>query len=648
MSNTVMLVSRWAVILVVLSFVNPVIAIAVSYAGFAHQTLGNATLTVFASRLTVDSFSATPMGTGVRVDTLFAEGMASGLGVDPSSFPLGARLTATASGPVNGVGVEAARLEIERTINGYALTPSFPGLGGVSYRIELYLGDDRVHAASDRSGSAGTIAWLGTIAPELLVHRGGALALTGFPDVPAGGGFRLPGGDLVDADRVVFLAEGAVADADYVEALELTVDSLASFFIVGHDLVHFQARHRALGSLLVPSDGALRVEALPTGAGQARGGVDPMGVEIELGDSQGWWLAADGLSPADLPTGAWLHAQTFGTVGDVPDQLAVSTRLEDRGAILEASFDFAPLVPDHGEARYTVEILLDGEMVVAQSGVLGPAAQFSTAPAVLDPWLPSRFPPDPFPPGQLPEHGGRPLLSLLFEAAVPITLAGHSPTIVGNEIRAYPDFDPRPVSRATRLTILTNGLTAFALHEETFIKNQKIFAGLAANLDGWLMTCTDALRPASLAKTFVCLVNRGQQPEPGIEVCAATPKGLTQIGGLNMTMQQNQTWSSGSLSVPARGHCPVGLEGTVALPPYDHLESEFTIKRGGISTQLRLLNLVLPGSGFLPPHPGIPAECLMVCTQPSAHLCKEPPPSREVFADGFESGDTSAWSASTP
>ena len=648
--------SRWVrrLVRLFLFVVVPAPVSAALHAGFLHQAVGNASLTLDHHGLVVASLPSAGVGAGVRVRTGSAEGVASRLGIDSRQFPLGTRLTATARGIVGGASVEAARLEVERTEGGYVLAPAFPGLGAVSYRLELYLGDDQAHAAGGLTGVAGSVVWPGTLGPELAVHRGGALVLTGFPDQASGGGFRLPGGAVVDADSAVFLAETAVADADHLDALELTVDRPASFILNGHDLVFWRARHRAIGSLLVPASGSLRVEAPhhethAHGGPLARGDGAPIGVEIELGDSQGWWLVTDGLSPEDLPTGAWLAAQTFGTVDGVADRQVVSTRLEVEGSMLEASFDFTPLLPAPGDALYTVEILLDGEVMASQSGVglRGSSVRFATAPSVLDPWLPSGFPPDPFPPGQLPEYGGRPLLSLLFEEPVPISLSGGSPNLSGDEIRAYPDFEPRPVGSASRLTVLTSGVPAIAFRDATFMKAQKIHAGLDVDLDGWLVSCSDAVAPASQVKTFVCLANDTGQSVRNIEVTAAVPKGLLSVGRFNLSVQQGQNWRSGPLLVPARAHCPVGFEGRVGLQPSDYLESEFTIERSGVSTRLRLLNFVLPTSGFLPPHPAIPTDCLAICHGTPAHLCPEPPPAG-IFADGFESGDTSAWSTILP
>ncbi|MCH9646809.1 MAG: hypothetical protein K0U98_01145 [Deltaproteobacteria bacterium] len=625
----------------------------VPFEGFNHTPLGSAQLVLVGDRLEVSNFGGA--GTdGVRVETLAAEGMASRLGIDTIDILRTAKLTAAAVGLVDGTEVTAMELEIEfePTTGQFKLTPDFSALGASTYSFELYLGDTQVGCMKKLSVPAGSFLWPANLEPELFVHRGGALGLYGFPDKGAGGGFRLPDGTIVDADSAVFVAEDATSDADFFSALELTATGVNSFYLAQHDVVMWNNRHRALEGFLVPASDSLTLQGLPPTAGPGLGSTATL--EVELGEALSWFVGIEDLSPLELLDGATLEARTFGTVDGEVDQDALATRIEFTGSEFQASFDFSPLSTLVDPVPYLVPIgleIFNGEVSQGTwTNLENPVATFAEAPAILDPVIPSSFPPDPFPGDEPLANGDLPLVELTFDSPVAISIPGRSSPFTGDRIFAWPDFDPKAVTSAARFRIQTTGIPAVSFASEVVGHYEKAAAVLANQVEGWIINCQDELEPKEKVKSYLCLVNDSPTIDlRGVYVTGDPMGDLRGVAGIDLADQQDGTYrNTDPITLFARSHCTVGLQGEVAVKSGEFVIMDYLIEVGPNRSQVRDVDQVVAGSQVPPQHGFFPPDCLHPCAPiPIVHQCptEQLPELEAIFADGFESGDASAWTA---
>lgn len=385
--------------------------------GFAAEARG---------QMTLDGLPLTPIGAanlqrgpnGVTVDSLvsgegvgIATGLAAGLTVDVDlgGMALGAQLAFESTG-ASGSSSVLSGLGIERTVDGLGVTPSFGAGLAATYRLALYRDEQVVRVFDHLSGPAGTVVYGVDADPRIHIHSV-AMALEGFDSTA---GFMLSDGSAVQANRAVFLLEGAGFEGPPVSSVTAVVDGLSSFVLHSLALNLDGWTYRGVGDVVMtPNDTSVVV------SNAGAGGND--GMLIDLDRARAWSMDLRAIDPTSSPTGAWLSVVTLGDSSGIEEPV-LETWLEDRGTEWSVSFDF----PVFASSTYTVEALLDGVVVDVRSLDSDDAARFQASGITLETTLGS--------PGD-PEVTA----ALHFGSPVTVTLRGSTPTLADG-LRAVPDL----------------------------------------------------------------------------------------------------------------------------------------------------------------------------------------------------------------
>ncbi|MEM9597187.1 MAG: hypothetical protein AAGD06_23165, partial [Acidobacteriota bacterium] len=385
----------------------------------------------------------------------------------------------------------------------------------------------------------------------------------------------------------------------HLSAVELTALGLPRIQIRGQSFVLDCCSHRGTG----------QVQISPSGTGLELGNLSSRtedGLDVDLGAAESSSIFVSGLDPLLSPGGTALNVKVSGSIGGVDRQPVADVRVEDVGIEMTAAFEFYS-----AGGTYSVEVLEDGEVVGAISGISnGPAASFvADALTYVQELDPTRSP----------------VTRLELPLGTRVTLGDLGP-FFGDSLRAYPDSEASSqVDHLDALDLTADHPLGLTVSDPAIT----LFQRLNAPLEG---------------------------PQVSLELCREEcPEGHCFTAYLcfeDFNGDQNFTVTSPSNSVtgfyttspdPVRidGKCHVAVRGGFAGKPNSPLDVKVTLGTLPAIILQAAVNIL-----------SLTPLNLLSCEEP----CANDPNDRSVLCDAdpwiyganFESGDMCGWSKRGP
>jgi len=336
--------------------------------GVRHTPLGNAKLDFARNQLFVSNIGASG-NDGVLVEA----GKAGFLittpeGFNADSLPTGATINALARGQVNGIpGQDIGVLRVTDVGNEAEFFCDFSAVGATSATVQVF---NKGALVASRSGVVGPFARVrGPIICDpwdpVWPMLGRIWAIIDFPSRPLL--ITITGGQPVEGDRLVVIAEGTNARIENVTEVAFTAKNIASFTLVDQAVGALHLPHRALGQT--------RLTGLNDGEGLLAsnlGASGEDGVSVQLDAVRNFDM---GLQPLALDkSGAALKISATGTFGGRPNIALGNAELRNNNGVLQAFADFSAIGATNAQIAVYNNGVLVGETTVPSGRVVGTIA----------------------------------------------------------------------------------------------------------------------------------------------------------------------------------------------------------------------------------------------------------------------------------
>jgi hypothetical protein len=366
--------------------------------------------------------------------------------IDPgSSLPSGAYLRLTSMGTLGGVpDQEVGTLHIEKVGSDIEYTADFTSVGSTTQTIEVYNQGTLVFTTSGHSGPALSMPdWLkcflrGCPPDDWRPTFGSSTAIT------------IPGSGTAIGDEVRIIAENVTTPPDRLSSTILQAKDISEVTLTNETTSGFIRYFKGLAHATV-GDAALSIDEAGNLAVSNIGSSGQDGVETRLPPPDGsgspvehevFMMDIDPLN--SLPSGAFLHITSTGTLSGLPGQEVGTLHIEKVGSNIEYTADFTSV----GSTTQTIEVYDQGALVFSTSGHTGTAIS-------MPDWLKCFLrgcPPDDWRP--------------TFGSSTAMTIPG-SGMVVGDEVRIIAENVTTPPDSLSKTILVMKDLTGITYTDET-------------------------------------------------------------------------------------------------------------------------------------------------------------------------------------